>query len=187
MTHLKKDLVAFCQLAGLRVSGTRDVLVSRIQSYLRRYKYPERYFSSSVPRWIKKMEMRQAELQERQSRSKDSRRTYAPTQTDRQVGPPKRSSRYTYQWKKRYPTIHTLDQIEQVTGIPIDILQRVYDKGLAAWRGGHHRPGASQHAWAMARVYSFVLKGKTHVFPDHLLVKQAKRRSERATMFWQTL
>ena len=40
---------------------------------------------------------------------------------------------------------------------PLGALTKVYEKGLAAWRTGH-RPGASQHAWAMARVNSF-LKG----------------------------
>ena len=40
---------------------------------------------------------------------------------------------------------------------PLGALTKVYEKGLAAWRTGH-RPGASQHAWAMGRVNSF-LKG----------------------------
>ena len=40
---------------------------------------------------------------------------------------------------------------------PLGALTKVYDSGLAAWRGGH-RPGAPQAAWAMARVNSF-LKG----------------------------
>jgi len=34
----------------------------------------------------------------------------------------------------------------------------IYRKGLAAWASGGHRPGVSQHAWAMARVKS-VLRG----------------------------
>ena len=50
--------------------------------------------------------------------------------------------------------------IAKATGIPKSILEQVYDRGMAAWRTGH-RPGASQQAWGMARVYSFALKGKT--------------------------
>lgn len=41
---------------------------------------------------------------------------------------------------------------------PMGALTTVYNKGLAAWRTGH-RPGASQHAWAMARVNSFLSGG----------------------------
>ena len=41
---------------------------------------------------------------------------------------------------------------------PTGALTTVYNKGLAAWRTGH-RPGASQHAWAMGRVNSFLAGG----------------------------
>jgi hypothetical protein len=43
----------------------------------------------------------------------------------------------------------------KATGISKSILKGVYEKGLAAWKTGH-RPGVSQHQWAMARVNSFV-------------------------------
>ena len=43
------------------------------------------------------------------------------------------------------------------TGMPYGVLMKVYNRGMAAWRGGH-RPGASQQQWAMARVNSFVTK-----------------------------
>lgn len=46
----------------------------------------------------------------------------------------------------------------KATGISKSILKGVYDKGLAAWKTGH-RPGVSQHQWAMGRVNSF-LTGK---------------------------
>jgi hypothetical protein len=41
---------------------------------------------------------------------------------------------------------------------PLGTLRAIYNKGLAAWRTGH-RPGASQHAWAMARVNSVLAGG----------------------------
>lgn len=43
------------------------------------------------------------------------------------------------------------------SGMPLGILKKVYDRGLAAYKTGH-RPGASQHQWAMARVNSFTTK-----------------------------
>ena len=45
------------------------------------------------------------------------------------------------------------------SGIPKGILMQVYRRGLAAYGTGH-RPGASQAQWAMARVNSFIGKGK---------------------------
>lgn len=59
------------------------------------------------------------------------------------------------------------------TGISYGILKKVYDRGLAAWKTGH-RPGASQHAWAMARVNSFATGGKTRTTADKDLWKQHK-------------
>lgn len=49
----------------------------------------------------------------------------------------------------------TLSNKAKATGISKSILKNVYAKGLAAWKTGH-RPGATQHQWAMARVNSFV-------------------------------
>ena len=43
------------------------------------------------------------------------------------------------------------------SGMPYSILKKVYDRGIAAWKGGH-RPGATQQQWAFARVNSFVTK-----------------------------
>lgn len=45
------------------------------------------------------------------------------------------------------------------SGISKGILRKVYNRGLAAWKTGH-RPGVTQHQWAMARVNSFATKGK---------------------------
>lgn len=44
------------------------------------------------------------------------------------------------------------------TGMPVRTLRAVYNRGLAAWRTGH-RPGVSQHQWAMGRVNSFLVGG----------------------------
>ena len=41
--------------------------------------------------------------------------------------------------------------------MPYSILKQVYNRGMAAWKGGH-RPGTTQQQWAFARVNSFVTK-----------------------------
>jgi hypothetical protein len=45
------------------------------------------------------------------------------------------------------------------SGISIGTLRKVYNRGMAAWRTGH-RPGTTPQQWAMARVNSYITKGK---------------------------
>ena len=45
------------------------------------------------------------------------------------------------------------------SGISIGTLRKVYNRGMAAWRTGH-RPGTTPQQWAMARVNSYIMKGK---------------------------
>jgi len=59
--------------------------------------------------------------------------------------------------KMKYEEIAGLKKKAEKSGMPYGILKKVYDRGMAAWRGGH-RPGATQQQWAFARVNSFVTK-----------------------------
>ena len=43
------------------------------------------------------------------------------------------------------------------SGMPLSILRKVYNRGVAAWRTGH-RPGTTPQQWGFARVNSFVTK-----------------------------
>lgn len=45
------------------------------------------------------------------------------------------------------------------TGMPLGILKKVFDRGVAAWRTGH-RPGTTPAQWGLARVNSFTTKSK---------------------------
>jgi hypothetical protein len=69
--------------------------------------------------------------------------------------------------------ITALAKKSKESGIPYGILKQVYDRGMAAWKGGH-RPGATSHAWAFARVNSFIVGGKTRKTADADLWKKAK-------------
>jgi len=59
------------------------------------------------------------------------------------------------------------------SGISYSILKQVYNRGMAAWKGGH-RPGATPQQWALARVNSFLTGGKTRHTADSDLWKKAK-------------
>jgi len=69
--------------------------------------------------------------------------------------------------------IEALEKKAKQSGIPYGILKQVYDRGMAAWKGGH-RPGATSHQWAFARVNSFIVGGKTRKTADADLWKKAK-------------
>ena len=43
------------------------------------------------------------------------------------------------------------------SGMPAGILRKVYNRGVAAWKGGH-RPGTTPQQWGLARVNSFITK-----------------------------
>ena len=79
--------------------------------------------------------------------------------------------------KAMYEQIKGLKNKAEKSGMPYGILKKVYDRGMAAWRGGH-RPGASQQQWAFARVNSFVTKSSgTWGGADKDLAKQVKKES----------
>jgi hypothetical protein len=70
--------------------------------------------------------------------------------------------------------IAALQKKADKSGMPYSILKQVYDRGMAAWKGGH-RPGAGQHQWAFARVNSFVTKSSgTWGGADSDLAKKVK-------------
>jgi hypothetical protein len=67
----------------------------------------------------------------------------------------------------------------KISGISEKILNTVHERGAEAWATSGHRPGATQVAWARARVYSFVTGGKTRLtadrdlWNDHLKMNKA--------------
>jgi len=79
--------------------------------------------------------------------------------------------------KAVYEQIKGLKNKAEKTGMPYGILKKVYDRGMAAWRGGH-RPGTTQQQWAFARVNSFVTKSSgTWGGADKDLAKQVKGKN----------
>lgn len=73
--------------------------------------------------------------------------------------------------------IKGLQKKSDETGIDYGILKKVYDRGMAAWRTGH-RPGATPHQWAFARVNSFITGGKTQKTTDSDLWAKHKGKKE---------
>lgn len=63
------------------------------------------------------------------------------------------------------------------SGVSLGTLKKVYARGVAAWRTGH-RPGTTPQQWGMARVNSYITKGKTYHTADKDLHEGTKKKTE---------
>ena len=65
------------------------------------------------------------------------------------------------------------------SGISLGTLKKVYNRGMAAWRTGH-RPGTTPQQWGMARVNSYITKGKgTYYGADSDLSGKGKKKEKK--------
>ena len=68
------------------------------------------------------------------------------------------------------------------SGISLGTLKKVYNRGMAAWRTGH-RPGTTPQQWGMARVNSYIGKGKgTYYGADSDLSGKGKKKSKKESV-----
>jgi len=87
-----------------------------------------------------------------------------------------KESKYTKKYKKIYGEEMSPNEIfeeastalknkAEESGVSLATLRKVYNRGVAAWRTGH-RPGTTPAQWGMARVNSYITKGKTYHTAD---------------------
>lgn len=105
-------------------------------------------------------------------------------------------------WKQRFnkkygfenDAAHSRAEISRLTGIPSGILTEVYKRGVGAWQNniasvrvastGKKDPKAprsvkmGKEQWAMARIYSFVMGGKTQKTADADLWKKFSEKKK---------
>jgi len=153
-------------------SARRDLLKSAESS--RPPKVPAKYLSGL------KGEERAQRKRELERRARDaSQRTYEPLEGDEDAKT--RPSKYsrtqlakdTRDEMKGNSAKEFIRTVAKLTGIERSIIERVHERGAAAWATGH-RPGASQVAWSRARVYSFATGGKTQRTADADLWREHK-------------
>ena len=58
-----------------------------------------------------------------------------------------------------------------------NLLDKVYDRGFAAWASGGHRPNQTPQSWANARINSFLVGGKTFFTGDQDLARVIIKQS----------
>jgi hypothetical protein len=123
-------------------------------------------------------EKRAAHFAKQDYKKSDGDKDYKPAPGDK--GAKTKPSKFTNKFKQMYgeelldEKIKGLENKAKKTGMPYGILKKVYDRGMAAWKGGH-RPGTTQQQWAFARVNSFVTKSPgTWGKADKDLAKQVR-------------
>ena len=141
--------------------------------------WPKRYYSGLT---YKQKLQRKKEINTRKKIHWNDPRAYQDFKTNT-LGKPK-TSRYTKKWRELFPDSKSLKSKSSVTGVPLNYITEVYNRGLAAWRTGH-RSFASQGAWGIARVHSFLLCGKTHYTADSDLVRKARAESASARKWFK--
>jgi len=114
-------------------------------------RWPERYFTSLSPVWRRRREL------ELLKRRRVTNPTLGPSNSKAKL----KKSKWTMQFHKVFPGLKfNKGAISKRTGISIQNLNTVYDRGLKAWKTGGSRPGATAQQWAIARLYKFVLISK---------------------------
>ncbi len=111
-------------------------------------------------------------------------KAYVGFQTNK--GVKTRKSSYSAEWERLFPGVKSLKDRASLTGVPLDLIEESYNRGMAAWRTGH-RPGATQQQWGYARVSSLLLLGKTAFTTDSDLVRKAKERSAKARDWYKKI
>ena len=86
--------------------------------------------------------------------------------------------RFNMKYKQPKNQANGKDDIVKLTKIPKKILDEVYDRGVGAYKTNPAsvRPSVkSPEQWAMARVYSFVMKDKTWKTADKDLADKVRK------------
>jgi hypothetical protein len=141
---------------------------------------PKRYFSGLSDR---KKTLRRKEIFARSKLSWKNPAAYKPFLTDKNIKT--RKSKYIREWQKKFPNAKGLDKYSKATGVPVGLIKKSYNRGVAAWRTGH-RPGATAQQWGYARAASMLVCGKTHYSTDADIVKRIKKTSKGKAWFKKT-
>lgn len=80
-------------------------------------------------------------------------------------------SSWTKKFHELYPNAKSYSQISKVTGIPTKALKAVVRKGRGAYYSSGSRPNQTAESWGKARMYSYILGGKTRKIDNEITKK----------------
>ena len=136
---------------------------------------PKKYVSGLTDKQ-KKSHDKHLEKQGKKSDSDKSAYKQSPADKVAKTKPSKHTNKFKQMYGEDYlnEKIKGLENKAKKSGMPYSILKKVYDRGMAAWKGGH-RPGTTPQQWAFARVNSFTTKSSgTWGKADSDLAKQVR-------------
>ena len=89
---------------------------------------------------------------------------------------------YKQKFNKRYnqplDKSNSLADIARLTGIKKSALQKIYNKGIGAFKtAGPSRPNMKKEQWAMARVYASVSRGSKSSKVDAKELREGRKKS----------
>ena len=136
---------------------------------------PKKYVSGLSTK-DKKAHDKHLEKQNKKSDSDKSAYKQSPADKKAKTKPSVHTKKFKQMYGEDYlnEKIKGLENKAEKSGMPYSILKKVYDRGMAAWKGGH-RPGTTPQQWAFARVNSFTTKSSgTWGKADSDLAKQVR-------------
>jgi len=136
---------------------------------------PKKYVSGLSGK-DKKAHDKHLEKQNKKSDSDKSAYKQSPADKKAKTKPSVHTNKFKQMYGEDYlnEKIKGLENKAKKSGMPYGILKKVYDRGMAAWKGGH-RPGTTPQQWAFARVNSFTTKSSgTWGKADSDLAKQVR-------------
>lgn len=88
---------------------------------------------------------------------------------------------YKERFNKKYgqpkDTSNSLAKIARLTGIKKSALQKIYNKGIGAFKtAGPSRPNMKKEQWAMARVYASITPGSKSSKVDAKELKEGRKK-----------
>jgi hypothetical protein len=163
-----------------------DLVKTYLQKYIEEAAQPKKYFARLSDSTAKKRKTFWKELGQYPFTKSEYEKADEVPGDSKETRPSKYNKKYKMMFgeeKKR--SVTALKKKAKASGVPYSVLKQVYNRGMAAWVTGH-RPGATQSAWAFARVNSFLTKGKTWYGADADLAKKARKYLKEAHMFGYT-
>jgi len=92
-----------------------------------------------------------------------------------------KSSSWTQKFHKLYPLAKSYSEISKATGIPSGALKAVVRKGKGAYYSSGSRPNQTAESWGKARMYSYILGGKTRKVDNHITKEYNVKFKHRST------
>lgn len=175
-------LINFINLfKGSTKTRNRADLLNQAEEIIAQYVIPQKYLENFEG---EELLYRKIELISKR-RGKRPSKLYSD-QIAKERGYNNKKSSCTTRWRELYPQATSIEEKSKITGIPIDILEKVKNKGEGAFLSSGSRPGQTPQSWGNARVNCFLLNKPTVTKKaDYHLFQRAIDESPKARKWFE--